>query len=112
MKRKYFLIGMAIRRCVGFCFPNKDIIFCFVSSHIYISGNLVLNTLLSICLVTRLVYPALILNIILTFFFSLYLSAWRGDSNRVVENKLLLFLASWQEQFYPEFDVIFSLRLL
>ena len=39
MKLEHPLIGMVIRKCVFFNYSNKDIILCWVPSHIGIRGN-------------------------------------------------------------------------
>ena len=39
MKLEHPLIGMAIRKCVFLNIANKDIIFCWVPSHVGIKGN-------------------------------------------------------------------------
>ena len=39
MKLEHPLIGMAIQKCFVLNIANKDIIFCWVSSHVDIKGN-------------------------------------------------------------------------
>ena len=66
MKLEHPLIGMVIRKCVFLNIAKKDIVFCWVPSHTGIRGNerqIQLPRLPWICLVPRLVYPTLILNI-------------------------------------------------
>ena len=66
MKLEHPLIGVLIRKCVFFTFANKVIIFCLVSGRVGVGGKTLLPSLLWICLVSRLGYSILVLNIMLT----------------------------------------------
>ena len=66
MKLEHPLIGMVIRKCVFLNVAIKDVIFGWVPSHTGIKGNekqIQLPSLPWMCLVPRLVYPTLILNV-------------------------------------------------
>ena len=68
IKLEHPLIRMVIQKCVFLNFANKDITFCWVPSHVALGAikrQLLLPSLLWICLVSRLVYPTLIWNTIL-----------------------------------------------
>ena len=86
MKLEHPLIGIVIRKCVFFNFANKNIIICWVPSRIGIRGNekVLLSSVLWICLVPRLVYPIMVLNIVSQYI----LSTWQEDWNGAVAHTL------------------------
>ena len=67
MKLEHPHTGMVIRKCVFLNFAKKDIVFCWVPSHMALRAmkrQTLLPSLHWICLVPRLMYPIVILNIV------------------------------------------------
>ena len=92
MKLEHPLIGMVIRKCVFLNIANKDIIFCWVHSHVCIRGNekadsAAKSALDLPCAKVGVPYTDFIIG--LQYLISQYIfSTWQDDWNGAVMNKL------------------------